>query len=530
MRISLKKNLGSTITLSIVFCSVLFFSYNALWMGDDLYYQYNFSLEPIPLGDNTIQFGEPINSYHDVLTSQNKHYLGRNGRWVTHVLVQSFCGIWGQTAFAVCNALVYLALIVIISAFCHKNIKNLGNTIWTSAVILFICFRLPMSPSLQINYVWMYTIALGFIYLFFKHKDETHFMAISVLGIFSLIAGECHETINIGIGVALIYNWVRSKFHYTRAQYIMSIAFGTGLLILCLAPGNFLRIENKGSSSLIISLYYLFYYTRALYILIAVIALAVTFHHRTLKQIWSENSFLWVALLGCIVFDLFIGISYSRIMLGIEILSIVLTVRILPSHSFNLFWNIAFSLCVILFWYNQNRQIKNINRQYEDVISQYKASSDGRVYITDLLQSDEGKSNHYSEAIHFTQSGFYEYSLQKHFLELFGKDKCLIKILPEYIKAKADSKSNVIVPCGSETYLLIQSKQNPADFSVHRSISIGGFKIMEFEPLILSFDKAIDENDKWRAIIVTEPDYTVLGLTKTVFCIEKEQNRKQPTE
>ena len=82
---------------------VFAFSQSALWLGDEIPYNYSFK-------DNT-----QITSISDVVPSQIEHYKTINGRTVAHSLCQIYIPFLGKTAFAVSNALVWVALLLLMA-------------------------------------------------------------------------------------------------------------------------------------------------------------------------------------------------------------------------------------------------------------------------------------------------------------------------------------------------------------------------------------------------------------------------------
>ena len=73
-----KKIYVSMAVLAGLFVYVWWFSANALWLGDDIYYRFIVGTSP----------AAPIGSLSDVIRSQIEHYLTVNGRFEAHFIVQ----------------------------------------------------------------------------------------------------------------------------------------------------------------------------------------------------------------------------------------------------------------------------------------------------------------------------------------------------------------------------------------------------------------------------------------------------------
>lgn len=179
--------------IAIVAIIIYFFSANVPWVCDDIRYQFNLA------ADSDIQ---RINSIVDIFSSQWEHYMTVNGRYVAHWLVQFFCGLLGQTTFSICNAFIYIAYIMLVLKLGKGDIKE-PLVIISASILTLIACDIPYGPAFQIGYVWMFVLTFIWLYLFFKVNTNS-FLQLSLLFIFSLIAGNGHEAINIGVSGAII--------------------------------------------------------------------------------------------------------------------------------------------------------------------------------------------------------------------------------------------------------------------------------------------------------------------------------------
>ena len=183
-------------------------SFNAIWITDCITYQYNFDT------------GEKIRSISDIFQSQDVHYFTWNGRYVAHWLCQLFLPILGKGVFSVCNALMYVVLIRLIIKTASKGPVTPAGSLTASCLVLFFC-DVYYDPTCQIGYIWIATLAMGYLYLFFSFaKSELHssWNCLWLLS-FSIIVGNGQEAINIGIGGALIVYALMNFKRMTEKQW-----------------------------------------------------------------------------------------------------------------------------------------------------------------------------------------------------------------------------------------------------------------------------------------------------------------------
>ena len=193
-----KKYWGILIASCLLLGVIYIMSSRALWLGDDINYRYHFKT------------GQGIESVIDAFTSQVEHYNVMNGRFLAHFLVQIFIALLGKTFFSIVNACTYVVFLIFIAKLSGVKHSNSGFVVLTALLILF-GFQTKFVPSCQIGYIWMFTIVLLFIYLFFNSEKMLSRWHSTWLLPLSIIAGWTQEAIVVGISVALII-YVLSNF------------------------------------------------------------------------------------------------------------------------------------------------------------------------------------------------------------------------------------------------------------------------------------------------------------------------------
>ena len=144
--------------LAIVAIVIYIFSTNYTWLYDDINYQFNLAADSMY---------QRINSISDIFASQWYHYFNVNGRYIAHWIVQLFCGLLGQQAFSICNALAYIVFILLVLKLGGGDLKKPLAVLSTSLLTL-ISYDTIYGPAFQVGYIWMFTLVLLWLHIFFN--------------------------------------------------------------------------------------------------------------------------------------------------------------------------------------------------------------------------------------------------------------------------------------------------------------------------------------------------------------------------
>lgn len=219
---------------SIMFVfGVLFYAINALTplFSDDWHYGFIWGTS------------EHISSIQDVLVSQYSHYFGNNGRFVPHLLLQTFDGLLGKSAFNLANALVFVIMIHLLNVNFVKEKKHYVKTAIISAfaILVVMCgFRnafLWMSGAF--NYIWGFSFLLVFNYLFsIKIANKYLYSLLFVLGI---LCGWTNEAYVAGYCCYILYMVYDNRKNMQPHQWLLLAGLLLGAALLCLSPGSIHR-------------------------------------------------------------------------------------------------------------------------------------------------------------------------------------------------------------------------------------------------------------------------------------------------
>lgn len=472
---------------------------NIVWLGDDIYYQYMIPEKIGDMYDNNLR----ISSIYDIIISQNNHYQSNNGRYVAHFLVQMYCALLGRTAFSISNALIYIFLTILTVLNAKRNVLNIKFICITFSLIL-LGLSTKMVPTTQIGFIWSIVFVLLFLYLFFECNIKNKPL-IAIISIFSCIAGASSESIVIGITIALMIYTLTNWKAITFQQKIMMICFTIGTITLCIAPSNLSRVSTV-HIPLYISIFNFIIYSRIFWLLCITILYLRLSHHISLKSIYiqNNNSFYFNSILILLAFNFVISIYCNRQLFGIEILSIVLLIRLIPRKLIRWKTVVIFLIIALVYLIHQFNSIILLNRQMAIIEREYPKSHNGEVYIPIGLESFYFRNFSYTQALPtFMTEDFPSFFIRRKMAELYPNRKPL-KLIPDVLYGKDSvNLDNQIFKYNPSTYVVVQSKLNPIEFTISRSIGIGPLS-MHYDNLNVNMETCLKETDLWRASIIID--------------------------
>lgn len=427
----------------------------------------------------------PVNTIGDVIDANNQNYLYINGRYVAHFFVILFCGILGKGCFAVCNALVWATFVTLLMRISDKKLTDIPSLFTCAAISLYLMVFIGSGPANQINYVWMFTLSLGWLILFHKKGERKSPITIALLGIFSLIAGNGQEGLNIGIcGALLVLLFVR-RFRFSPAEWAMGICFAIGCMADCLSPGTLSRSGGSTGGSIAFRLLQFTWVSRDLFsIPLLFLSIVIAISKSYDRQQFSKNWFFWCALTVSIIFLFALGYRSGNQYFGMMLIISILILRIWTP---GLTRNILSSLIVLWCLYSLFGKYTHQNSYSEYMTSierQYEASPDGTIFID--------ASNPNSIDLFFDHR--FCIALKS------GHTKKITALPQELNNIRPDSIVNFVKSYPNNRFLIVQSKINPKRFLYNLSFRIPGYTRVMGSNLDVDFTTSFYENDTYRAL------------------------------
>lgn len=518
----LRTSRSARISLTIIIAVAAYYgllTYITPWTQDDMTYQFNFASD---------EAGNPydrIDSIGEIFESQATHYLTVNGRFVAHFLVQLFCGLLGKGLFSVFNAFFYIVFVQMILKLSNTSVRNIGATL-TAIIITIISFQTKLTPSCQISYIWMYTIIMVFIWLLFHFVHKQSLFTFISLGFLSLIAGNAHESLSIGVSAALIVYWLKNWKRMNASQYVMMVCFGFGAVCAYLSPGTIQRaLDTPNPSTLLYFGKMIFAFVKfssALYVLFAIVCWQFFKKKKTWREIYRVGPFYWNVLIVLLIFNFCISIHGNRQLFGIELMAVVLSIQLLKKHSFTRTWLCLFGTLACVCITAITEFTWRYSDYFDEIVRQYPDSPTGEVFVDLNEQSILNQQR-------FPVSSFCYYNLlpntDHNNIELNDEDRCFerffrtaypghptIKILPKVLEGNRHRRlPNQVIKLSPELAVVIQDKAIASDIIIKRSVDIPGFhKVLPDENISNPERYAVDA-DYWRAYIYDLSPFATYG-------------------
>ncbi len=454
-----------------------------VWTNDAVAYQYY-----SPVFDEF--HARPVNSIIDVWNSQIDHYMITNGRFVVHLFVQLFCALLGKISFAIANGIAWFVLLYNSLKFAGIKDKS-PSLVWFGASMVWIVFlSLPSDPPFQINYIWVAAALCPWIGYFLRSYDTGSVKTQIFMCLISVICGSLHEGFSIPVACSLtifiIYRLYRHK-RVDRMQWLMAISFGVGTVVTSLAPGNFLRISQLEDSPDISFLRVVMSYVEngvLLWSLLLVLAVVFLLHKRgesDLSDRLKRNSIFILSFAALMSFAMCCKLGYfGRVVLPACYFMVLIILIVAGSRKIPVFASAVTVITALALTSCKFVRQHDLNGMSLHITEEYHRSSDGIVY-----DSSDRILRNPDEVINFK----WVYTKRE---RLTVPDKPLLTVRPDIMRSRDFEKdTNMVVRLGDQSWLLVQSKNSPADFYIDK-ILLPGLIDKPMSPRVVVFSDSSD--------------------------------------
>lgn len=233
-------------------------------IGTTLLYLLNY-YTPLYADDYNYAFsfatGKRLRELSEIIPSMGAHYYHMNGRLVLHAIAQAFL-LLGKPYFNIINAMVFMALLVLVGYHAYGSIKRIRlDGIFVAFILIWWC-----APEFGQSFLWvtgasnyLYGILIILVFLIpyreyleyerNKVSKVSEIVFVFIMGIFGIIAGWINENMSVAlimieIGLVCAYR-VQQK---PLKLWMFSGIIGTliGCVIMLTAPAQSMRLEAAG--------------------------------------------------------------------------------------------------------------------------------------------------------------------------------------------------------------------------------------------------------------------------------------------
>ncbi len=396
-----------------------------------------------------------------------------------HIVEQAVCSFVSAPVRGILNGIVWFIMIIAIGrGALYTPGRHYGDRrpvyMALSAILCVIAFgSYDFEPPVQITYIWAGTANLIFLRFFIGGRPRSG-LWLPLFVLYAFVCGWGSESFSIPVSVALVVYAFRYRWHLLRSQFAGGIAYGLGTILLCVAPGNFTRLN--GNVTIFHTFQLLFPLIPIVFIIGTTAILYFVRRHRARKNGHAADKAPlsgWVMMLLIIAVVNIIMATGLGLGSGVRMVTpalmalLILTLRVWQRawRRMSVIVALAALWVAIICASDAFAAMEKHNLKYTLIQERYHDSADGRVYIPDLLFADN-----YREDLGMRRS--YE-GVER----LTDPSKPDMKLLPESAaRLPEECDTTMIVPLGGEAWLVVQSRHNPRDILVERKLDFGPFK------------------------------------------------------
>lgn len=482
--------------------AAIFFTIISVWYADSVGYAF---FHPHDISGVSY---ERVSSLAQIWESQVNHWLFTNGRFVCHYLVQVFCQLLPRGWYDILNGLVWIWLTFATARLAGVTRRRPERMPVVAALVWSACFLLPYDPAFQINYVWSSAANASLLLVFFS-RQRLPVPLLMLSALLGFMAGEWNESFSIPIATAILIFVIRRRFRLTPVQWTSGLAYGIGTLVLCLAPGNFLRLQlvGSGGGTLISGV------EQILPMLLFPAAyLCLKPWSRRSRAKAAEGNFPVVFFVIIVIMGYLLGTALKfssgvRMTLCPTLGLVILMVRTAhPSRRAGTAVTLLLCLAAIAATPFRYSRISLLNEKYKLLRERYHQSADGVTVLPDRLYAPL-----------YRETGLYR-------MPWIQVERCLdpskpeLRVYPESLShINLEKDTNMCVPFMKQGWIMIQSKSRPADFVIEKT-ALPGFlnkrmadRKVDFSP---ASDVAVDSTDAVRvAVYINERPYILSSIS-----------------
>ena len=337
-----------------------------------------------------------VESLGDVLVSQCNHYLGSNGRFIAHSIVQICTALLPRCIFPMLNSIAFIMLLWTLVKLADKQEKPL-NTVFTIMALLIgapVVMAIFMANiAVSVNYLWSGAVVLWWYYMYervMQREKELSPKLTILLAVIGIFAGSMQESYSVAICAGLLLYHIFNIRKLTLTQIIMIVAFGLGACICIFAPSNFARAGGRIGLQADAVWYLVESYIFDAFIILF-LATFVFSRNKAVKCI-KDNLVLLIAFLTSLCFATLIVFNGVQQLTVTKLLSCILFLRLLYSFE-NRYINIAKQISVVaglalcVFAYPRMYELrKELGSSYQNLVE--KAMENKQRLIVDTEYDD----------------------------------------------------------------------------------------------------------------------------------------------
>ena len=277
-----------------------------------------------------------IKSFDEILVSQYNHYLGSNGRFIVHCIVQTCTSLVPLRIYAFLNSVIFGLLLLVLVKLTDRQCK-IWNTLFTILALVIGCPIVMAifwgNIAVSVNYLWSGAIVFVWYYIYEKIIRDKVVLSngkLFAIALFGVVAGSMQESFSMGLCAGLLIYHLFTIKKMTFPKLVIIGSFGLGACFSIFAPSNFLRAQGRVGLQMD-SIWYLV--ESPVFVVFLLLCLACIFFARKRVFLFArENTVLLIAFITTLTFSLMIFNGEQQLTM-VKLLSLILSLRLLYSFE-----------------------------------------------------------------------------------------------------------------------------------------------------------------------------------------------------
>jgi len=241
------KNKNILLVLFLVICGIAFYAHDIYYIqgGDDVFYKFKLDNEKMDMNPQLLSYPhQKIETWGDIIESQNVHYIVHSGRYLVHVFVQACTSFLTRAEFVAINSAIFCLMMLGFGILINREnvLKGIFLGLMSMVFVGTDVFRVIFGQiAFAINYMWSMTAMLFWLIAYenITKKKTTKLRKYPILLFaFSVFVASLHEGFSIGFGAGVFINTLFRIKKITKTEATMLIGFVIGAAICVFSPGN----------------------------------------------------------------------------------------------------------------------------------------------------------------------------------------------------------------------------------------------------------------------------------------------------
>lgn len=300
-------------------------------LSDDMIYRFMWNADPTaPV--------ETIDGLGDLMRSQWAHYLTQNGRFVPHLLAQTFLVFVPAVVLQVLNTLLFVLMIHLSATWACKDIQDRLAAAAVACMLLFVVFsgfRTAMLWGLgTLNYLWPIVAVLTLTHILQKidgDDGKKRLYAFPVM-LLAIVVGWTHEALSLPVSVAFA-TWIvlhRRNLCDHKFVLVSMLLFMAGTTLCLLSPGIWGRAGDATSflSRMISGAVNCVSNIRVTWLLAIALLLTWRRDRKAVRHHFATHRYEYAALAAALGIVLLCGVSLERVAFFADFIAMLLLTEI----------------------------------------------------------------------------------------------------------------------------------------------------------------------------------------------------------